>query len=456
MDKLESIGPIDGRYRRRSEPLSGFFSEKALMEYRIRVEGEYLIFLSEHQGIDVRSFSEKEKAFVRGMYNLSLEDARIIKQIEFGGHSTIKPTNHDVKAVEYYMKEKLRSSSLEDCLEWVHFALTSEDVNNLAYGSMVNDALDWIIKSQLAPLYDKLCEMSSGYKSVPMLARTHGQSASPTTFGKECKVYASRLKRQIDQLSAREILVKLNGASGNYNAHHVAYPDVDWTQFTTEFIGKLNPNLSPNLITTQIEPHDSLSEIFDNIARINTIIIDLNQDMWRYISDNWLIQKPVEDEVGSSTMPHKVNPIDFENSEGNLGVANALFKHFSSKFSISRLQRDLSDSTVKRNLGIAFGHSSIGYQSALKGLNKVVLNESRITEELESHPEIISEAIQTVLRREGTDMPYEKLKQLTRGRRVTMDDFKRFIDDLDISEEIKDELRQITPTNYVGISQHLI
>jgi len=463
MDKLEAISPVDGRYRRYTEPLAEFFSEKALIKYRVKVEGEYLIFLSEHPQIGTRNFSEEEKGLVRKLYDLSTEDAGIVKAIEVNGYGKIKRTNHDLKAVEYFMKECLKGTSLEDSLEWIHFALTSEDVNNLAYGLMLNDALGEVVLPAIDEVYQTIEGLAQTYKNIPLLARTHGQSASPTTFGKEFKVFSSRIRRQLDQLSASEILVKLNGATGNYNAHTVAYPQVDWLNFTSDFIGKFNTEntggrikLIPNFITTQIEPHDSYAELFDNLRRLNTIMIDFNQDLWRYISDDWITQKPVEGEVGSSTMPHKINPIDFENSEGNLGLANALFDYFSHKLPISRLQRDLSDSTVERNFGVAFAHSLVGYTSTLKGLSKIKVNESKVIEELEKHPEVISEAIQTILRREGAEMPYEKLKDLTQGRKVTMDDFRMFIDGLAVPETVKDELRQITPKNYMGIASLLV
>lgn len=356
------------------------------------------------------------------------------------------------------MKRQLKGTSLEDSLEWIHFALTSEDVNNIAYGLMLSKSLDRVILPVLNELYNTLEKMAETYKSCPMLARTHGQYASPTTFGKEFHVFASRLERQIKQLEQYEILVKLNGATGNYNAHHIAYPDVDWTAFTRDFIEQCRgeSKLKPNFVTTQIEPHDTYAELFDNIRRINTILIDFNADIWRYISDDWIKQKPVEGEVGSSTMPHKVNPIDFENSEGNLGMANALLTYFSTKLPISRLQRDLSDSTVERSFGVALGHCLIGYKSTLRGLSKVAVNEERVRVELEKHPEVIAEALQTVLRRERVDMPYERLKELTRGRAVTIDDFRTFIDSLDVSDAVKDELRQITPANYTGIAALLV
>ncbi len=459
MDSVEAITPIDGRYRRVTEPLAEKFSEKGLIGYRLRVEGEYLIALSRHPEIGVRDFSDQEINLIRGLYNISTEDAKIVKVIEVRGHGNIKATNHDVKAVEYFMKEKLMGTSLEDSLEWVHFALTSEDTNNLAYGLMLSEGIGQIVLPAAQKLYETIDDLAVKHSDVPMLARTHGQPASPTTFGKEFKVFASRMQRQLAQAAGYEILVKLNGATGNYNAHHVAYPNVDWMNFTKNFIEELNKGiplkLKPNMFTTQIEPHDTYAELFQNIMRLNTIVVDFNQDMWRYISDDWIKQKPVEGEVGSSTMPHKVNPIDFENSEGNLGIANVLLGYFSAKLPNSRLQRDLSDSTVERNFGTAFAHSLIGYNSTLKGLNKSTVNELRVIEAIENHPEIISEAIQTILRREGAEMPYEQLSKLTRGRKVTMEDFGIFIDGLDVSESVRKELKQITPENYTGIAKLL-
>ena len=460
MGALEAISPIDGRYRRYTEQLADIFSEKGLIRYRMKVEGEYLLFLSEHPQIETREFSEKERSLIRRLYDVSTEDAGIVKAIEVKGYGNIKATNHDVKAVEYFMKDKLKETSLEDSLEWIHFALTSEDVNNLAYGLMLSDGIGGVILPNAQGLYETIEGLAQRYKDVQMLARTHGQPASSTTFGKEFKVFASRVRRQLDQLGAYEFLVKLNGATGNYNAHYVAYPEVDWIAFTRNFVERFNAGrrikLRPNLITSQIEPHDTYAELFDNLRRLNTIFIDFNQDMWRYISDDWIKQKPVEGEVGSSTMPHKVNPIDFENSEGNLGIANALFDYFATKLPISRLQRDLSDSTVKRNFGVALGHSLIGYKSAKKGLSKIAVNEQKVVEELENHPEIISEAIQTVLRREGAEMPYEILKKLTRGREIRMSDFTEFIIGLDISDTIKEELMCITTKNYTGIARLIV
>jgi adenylosuccinate lyase len=393
------------------------------------------------------------------LYALSLDDAAVVSGIELKGHKGIKATNHDVKAVEYFIKEKLGETSLRDVVEWIHFGLTSEDVNNIAYGLLLGDALEKVIIPALDGLKVAIEKFARAYKNLPMLARTHGQPASPTTFGKEFKVFAARLERQRADLQRREIAVKCNGATGNYNAHVAAYPKVDWVKFTEDFVGRFNGErtikLQPNLVTTQIEPHDTYAELFDNMRRINVILIDFNQDIWRYISDGWVVQKAVEGEVGSSAMPHKVNPIKFENSEGNLGVANTLFAHFSNKLPLSRLQRDLSDSTVERNFGVAFAHSLVSYRYLLEGLSKITIHEMRIVEELEKHPEVIAEAIQTILRREGMSMPYEELKAITRGREVTLVDLHTFIDSLKVSDGLKSELKRLTPKNYIGIANVL-
>jgi len=465
MDGLNAISSIDGRYRGYVRDLSSYFSEKALIKYRINVEAEYLIYLSEHPEIGLRKFSEEEKKKVRNLYWVSQPDSILVKMIESTNHGIKeindgKKTNHDVKAVEYYMKYRLKGTSLEDSLEWIHFGLTSEDVNNMAYGLMLSDGLESVILPKLEKLGWDLDMLARKYRSVPMLARTHGQPASPTTVGKEFKVFSYRLERQIDQIKDYRIMVKLNGATGNYNAHNIAYPKIDWPTFTGEFIWRFNKKrkikLKPNLITTQIEPHDTYAELFDNLKRLNTILIDFNQDMWRYISDEWFTQKTAKGEVGSSTMPHKVNPIDFENSEGNLGIANALFEHFSRKLPISRLQRDLSDSTVERNFGTALAHSLIGYKSIFNGLKKIDVNEAKVIAELENHPEIITEAIQTVLRKEGEEMPYEQLKELTRGKETTMKDINKFIDNLEVPDKLKRRLKKIKPTNYKGIAELLV
>jgi len=460
MDPLDALCPLDGRYRNQVENLASIFSERGLMKYRVKVEGEYLISLSTDPGVGVRGFTDNEVDYIRNLSNLTLDDARIIKDIERKGWERIKATNHDMKAVEYYLRYRFKGTSLEDCVEWAHFALTSEDVNNISYGLMLRDALEVIILPSLEGISGKIEEFVQKYKNVPMLARTHGQSASPTTFGKEFKVFSSRLERQIDQLKNSSILVKLNGATGNYNAHHVAYPDVNWLGFTKVFFRRFNKDsaieLEPNFITTQIEPHDTYAEIFDNLRRINTILIDFTEDMWRYISDDWIIQKSVEGEVGSSTMPNKVNPIDLENGEGNCGLSNSLYNFFSVKLPVSRLQRDLSDSTVERNFGIALGYSLVAYNSITKGLGKISVNESKVLAELDNHPEVISEAIQTILRRENIPGAYEKLKDLTRGRKVTMSNFKDFIQGLDVSQDLKEELMRITPGNYTGLASRIV
>lgn len=458
---LEAISPVDGRYRKVVEPLAAIFSEEGLIKHRIIVEGEYLIALSEHPDVGPRPFSIEEKDLIRSLYDPSVEDAQIVKNIEVRGYKDIPATNHDVKAVEYYMKDRLANTSLNGCLEWIHFALASEDVNNIAYGLMLRKGLEDVILPAAVDLRKDIERLALKYKNVPMLARTHGQPASPTTFGKELKVFASRIARQIMHFRKRRILVKLNGATGNWNAHYAAYPEyVDWPRFTEDFIKRFNKTgyikLKPNFITTQIEPHDTYAELFDNLRRLNTIIIDFDQDMWRYISDDWIKLKTKEGEVGSSTMPHKVNPIDFENSEGNLGMANAMFNFFSNNLPISRLQRHLSDSTVERNFGVAFAHSLIGYKSAIKGLSKIEVNEEKVVAELEAHPEVVSEAIQIILRREGMAGAYERLKDLTRGKKVTIKDIEAFIDKLDVSEKLKRELKAIKPTNYTGIAELLV
>lgn len=449
---IKEITPIDGRYAYITAPLAAYFSEDALIRYRLIVEGEYFIALSEQKGMHLRAFTSAEKKHIHALYALSPQDALKVKKFE-------SVTNHDVKAVEYFMKEKLKRTSLKDSLEWIHFATTSEDTNNLAYGLMLSEVLQGSIVPMLGVIEARLSGFAKEYKDLAMLARTHGQSASSTTLGKEFKIFASRLKRQIRMLRSYRVLVKLNGATGNYNAHIAAYPNLDWKKFTTAFVARLNKyrgvHLEPNLITAQIEPHDTYAELFDIMKRINTILIDCNQDLWRYISDGWITQKTKEGEVGSSTMPHKVNPIDFENSEGNLGIANALFAHFSAKLPISRLQRDLSDSTVERNFGTAFAHSFIAYASLLKGLGKINAYKEKIHADLEEHQEVIAEAIQTILRREGLPMPYEELKAITRGKKVTRKDFEVFIDKLRVNKKVKKELLGITPANYTGIAGSL-
>lgn len=457
---LSSISPIDGRYEKYTKDLVPYWSESALLKYRVIVEGEYFIALSNLKLM--RKISDKEKKIIRSLYNLSEKEGQIISDIELKGYKNIKATDHDVKAVEYFIKDSLSNTSLKDSLEWVHFALTSEDTNNIAYALMLSDSLEQVLLPKIEKIVSELDILAKKYKSFSMLARTHGQSASPTTFGKEMKVFVARLEKRIKDLKDLKIEAKLNGATGNYNAHTVAYPNINWPEFSQKFIESFNKNpkersqkLVANLITTQIECHDSYVTIFDTIRRINTILLDFNQDIWRYISDEWVIQKPIEGTVGSSTMPHKINPIKFENSEGNLGLANTLFEFFGRKLPISRLQRDLSDSTVERNFGVAFSHCLIAYNYLLKGLSQISVNEIKIKEDLMNHPEIITEAIQTILRREGVKMPYEKLKELTRGKHITLSDIHKFISALEVSDKIKKELLEITPLNYTGLASKL-
>ncbi len=455
---LNSISPIDGRYEKITSLLAPIFSERAFMRYRIVVEGEYLIALSELK-VKLRKITSEEKKIIRALYNLTDEDAQIISEIEKKGYKNIKATDHDTKSVEYFIKIKLEKTSLRDVLEWIHFGLTSEDTINLAYALMLRDGTTLLLK-HLNQVVKEINLLAKKHSGLGMLAQTHGQSATPTTFGKEFKNFSTRLERQINQLSKQEILCKLNGATGNYNAHLVAFPNENWTNFTENFIKILSDftpstfRLVANLYTTQIEPHDSYIEIFDNLRRINTILLGMNQDIWRYISNEWIVQKPIGD-VGSSTMPHKINPIKFENSEGNLGMANAMFEFFGRKLPISRLQRDLSDSTVSRNLGTAFSHSLIAYEYLLKGLASIKVNQDKVREDLKAHPEVIAEAIQTILRREGTEMPYEKLKALTRGKQVTLFDIHKFINTLKVGDKVKKELLKITPLNYTGLASKL-
>jgi adenylosuccinate lyase len=450
-----AINPLDGRYFEKTRALSDFFSEEALMKYRVIVEGEYFIALSLSRKTRLKKFSGSEIKKVRNLYNLSSSDFAQIKNIE-------KTTNHDVKAVEYFIKEKLAKTSLLTSLEWIHFGLTSEDTNNIAYALLLADSLDKVMIPSIENIVGEINKLAKRYKNLPMLSRTHGQSASPTAFGKEMRVFASRIEKRLVGLKSIGIEAKLNGATGNYNAHMVAYPKVNWPEFSQKFIEsfnkgpkKLSQKIKANLITTQIECHDSYVAVFDTLRRINTILLDFNQDMWRYISDGWIGQIPKAGETGSSTMPHKINPIDFENSEGNLGLANALFEFFARKLPISRLQRDLSDSTVERAFGTAFGHSYLAYTSLLKGLSKIKINETKIKEELHAHPEVITEAIQTILRREGVEMPYEKLKELSRGKEITLKEIHEFINNLDIDKKVKKELLEIKPENYTGLASQL-
>ncbi len=453
---IHAINPLDGRYGERVQALVSYFSESALMKYRVMMECEYLIALSNLGKLGLKKFNANEVKIVRDLY-IKWNDTSYLKIKDFEN-----TTNHDVKAVEYFIKEKLSKTSLKNVTEWVHFTTTSEDTNNIAYALILSDSLENVMIPAIKNIVKELRTLSVKYKNLPMLARTHGQSASPTTFGKEMFVFVARLENQIFHLSNSKIQAKLNGATGNWNAHVASYPNVNWPKFSTDFINGLNKlsprtlSLEPNLITTQIECHDSYVAVFDIIRRINTILLDFNQDMWRYISDSWITQKTKAGEVGSSTMPHKVNPIDFENSEGNIGIANALFEFFARKLPVSRLQRDLSDSTVERSFGTAFGHSYLAYVMLLKGLGKININENKIKEDLLAHPEVVAEAIQTVLRRENYPIPYESLKALTRGKVVTMDDFAEFIDTLKVSSKIKTELKKFTPLTYTGLASKLV
>ena len=456
-----AINPLDGRYFEKTRALAPYFSEQALMKYRVLMECEYLIALSETKGMGVRKLREREKIIIRNLYkNFSLKDAQMISNIELKGYKNIKATNHDFKAIEYFIKEKLGKTSLKNVLEFVHFGLTTWDATNIAYALMLSDSLEHVLIPEINKTVRELDSLAKKYKNLPMLARTHGQPASPTTFGKEIKVFVTRIEKRIEELENTKIEAKLNGASGNYNALYVACPKIDWIKFSRKFIESFNKTrtlkLAPNLITTQIECYDSFIAVFDTLRRINTVLLDFNQDMWRYISDDWVGQKPKAGEVGSSTMPHKINPWFLENSEGNFGTANALFEFFARKLPISRLQRDLSDSTVLRSIGTAFGHSLIGYKYLNNQLGRLVVNKEKMLEDLNYHPEIITEAIQTILRREGEKMPYEKLKELTRGKQVTLLDLHKFINALEVSDKIKKELLKITPENYTGLASKLV
>ena len=439
---LNAISPIDGRYSSKTENLSNFFSEKALIRYRVLVEIEYFISLTEVEIPGLSNWKSSDNKLIKNIYEkFSDDDAIEIKKIE-------KTTNHDVKAVEYFLKEKFNDLGFENYSEYIHFGLTSQDVNNTAIPLSIKDFLPsyyLIIEDLINELSIKVKE----YSGIAMLARTHGQPASPTRLGKEINVFKTRIIEQFNVIKTIPISCKFGGATGNMNAHKVAFPKIDWVNFSNNFAKKLNLKLS--YPTTQIEHYDNLARLFDNFKRINTIILDLNKDLWQYISMDYFQQKIIKNEVGSSAMPHKVNPIDFENSEGNISYANAIFEFLSSKLPISRLQRDLTDSTVLRNVGVPISHTIIGIKSTIKGLNKLVVNKQKITEDLEKNWIVISEAIQTILRREGVDKPYELLKDLTRNNaKIDQKVFIDFISQLDISENVKKELLSITPFNYTG------
>ena len=445
MQPLTAISPIDGRYRDKVENLANYFSESALIRYRVTVEIEYFIALCEIPLPQLAGFNHDLFEQLREIYrNFTVEDAQKIKDIE-------KITNHDVKAVEYFIKEKFDALHLHDYKEFIHFGLTSQDINNTAVPCSFRDAVYDVYYPVVDSLRAKLEELAEDWKNVPMLAKTHGQPASPTRLGKEIKVFTYRLTRQLELLKKVPISGKFGGATGNFNAHHIAYPEIDWAEFGHKFLTE-KLKLEREIYTTQISNYDNFAALFDNLRRINNIIIDLDRDFWTYISMTYFKQKIKEGEVGSSAMPHKVNPIDFENSEGNLGIANAIFEHLSNKLPISRLQRDLTDSTVLRNIGVPLAHTIIAMKSTLKGLDKLIINREAIDKDLEKNWAVVAEAIQTILRREGYPNPYETLKALTRtNNKVTQESIAEFIDTLDIPEELKQRLKQITPSNYTGI-----
>ncbi|MDP4186720.1 MAG: adenylosuccinate lyase [Bacteroidota bacterium] len=445
LNSLTAISPVDGRYRNKTAELAEYFSEFALIKYRVKIEVEYFIALCQLPLPQLKDVDSSIFPELRGIISdFKLEDAQRIKDIE-------KTTNHDVKAVEYFLKEKFEQLKLEKYKEFIHFGLTSQDINNTATPRLLKDAVEQVYYPALNELRDVILSLASEAKDIPMLAHTHGQPASPTRLGKEIMVFAERLSVQVDELKTVPYSAKFGGATGNFNAHHVAYPDMDWVSFANNFVdGTLGLNRSQT--TTQIEHYDNLAALFDGMRRINTILIDLCRDFWTYISMEYFKQKINKDEVGSSAMPHKVNPIDFENAEGNFGLANAIFSHLSTKLPVSRLQRDLTDSTVLRNVGVPLAHSLIAFKSLVKGLKKMVINKDRIEQDLENNWIIIAEGIQTVLRREGYPKPYETLKELTRNnRKIDKNVMLEFIDSLDVNEEIKNELKNITPFNYTGL-----
>jgi adenylosuccinate lyase len=445
LSELSAISPIDGRYRKYVDSLAPYFSEFGLIKYRLKVEVEYFIALCE---IPLEQLSKIDKKVFRVLRQkadeFNTDEAQKIKSIE-------KTTNHDVKAVEYYLRDVFDACGLSEYKEFIHFGLTSQDINNTAIPMSLRDAYEYRYQHLLMQLNEKLFECADQWAEIPMLARTHGQPASPTRLGKEFEVFIERLRKQISQLQIIPFSAKFGGATGNFNAHKVAYPNVDWVQFANSFVNHVL-NLDRSQTTTQIEHYDNMAAFFDNLKRINTILIDLSRDIWTYISMNYFKQKIKKDEVGSSAMPHKVNPIDFENAEGNLGYANAIFEHVSAKLPISRLQRDLTDSTVLRNIGVPMAHSMLAFRSLINGLEKLELNREAIQKDLLDHYVVVSEGIQTILRRENYPDPYGALKELTRtGDKITKETLDRFIDGLNISDAVKEELKRITPENYVGI-----
>ena len=445
MQSLTAISPVDGRYRDKVDVLGEYFSEYALVRYRVLVEVEYFIALCEVPLPQLKDFNKDLYTDLRSIYlDFTVEDAQKVKDIE-------SVTNHDVKAVEYFIKEKFDALKLEQYKEFIHFGLTSQDINNTATPYSLRDAVHDVYYPLLDQLIAKLESLSEDWKEIAMLARTHGQPASPTRLGKEIQVYVYRLKKQLDLLKSVPCSAKFGGATGNFNAHHVAYPEVDWREFGNHFVNDIL-KLEREELTTQISNYDNMGAIFDNLKRINTILVDLNRDFWTYISMNYFKQKIKKGEVGSSAMPHKVNPIDFENSEGNLGLANATFEHLATKLPVSRLQRDLTDSTVLRNIGVPFAHTIIAFKSLLKGLDKLLIAKEAFEADLEANWAVVAEAVQTILRREGYPNPYEALKALTRtNTHVTQDSIAEFIDTLEISDDLKAQLKTISPDNYTGI-----
>ncbi len=444
LDPLTAISPVDGRYAAKTEALRPYFSEYGLIYHRLLVEVRWLQALSQNAQIgEVAAFSSEADALLDAIVaDFSPAQAQQVKAIE-------KTTNHDVKAVEYYLKQQVAANAeLEAVSEFIHFACTSEDINNLAQGLMLKSARDSILLPLAAEVEQKISALAHEHADLPMLSRTHGQPASPTTLGKEMANTAFRLRRQLEQIGAVDILGKINGAVGNYNAHFSAYPEADWPRIAQDFVESLG--LAWNPYTTQIEPHDYIAELFDAIVRLNTILIDFSRDIWSYISIGYFKQKTVAGEVGSSTMPHKVNPIDFENAEGNLGIANAVFTHLAQKLPISRWQRDLTDSTVLRNLGTGLGHVVISLESLKRGIDKLEVNRDAVAADLEQNWEVLAEPIQTVMRRYGIEQPYEKLKALTRGQKVDAEAVRQFVDDLDLPDAAKRELRALTPATYTG------
>jgi adenylosuccinate lyase len=441
---LTAISPIDGRYAGKTLPLQAFFSEQALIKYRVRVEIEYFIALCEIPLPQLSEFDKQKFQKLRDIYiNFSDENSLEIKKIE-------QTTNHDVKAVEYFIKQQFDRLGLEKYKEFIHFGLTSQDINNTSVPLSIKEAMNEVYLPELNKVIEKLDTFANEWKAIPLLARTHGQPASPTRLGKEFLVFSTRIKEQLKQLQNIPYSAKFGGATGNYNAHKVAYPAIHWKSFGTNFVEKYL-GLSHSFPTTQIEHYDNLASLFDFLKRINTILIDLNRDIWTYISMDYFKQKIKAGEVGSSAMPHKVNPIDFENSEGNLGIANAIFEHLSAKLPISRLQRDLTDSTVLRNVGVPFGHTLIALQSILKGFDKLILNSEKIQNDLEENWAVVAEAIQTILRREGYPNPYEALKGLTRtNEKINAQTISQFVENLEVSASVKEELKAITPQNYTG------